>query len=190
MELEGIDHLCYDENDERISSSHEAPCKADIKETKRRETQLLKSLRHVEYDEHTCAYNRIRQSVLFKSVSRDKMSSLHNCLSGFHNNPDMMAKTSINLDLMIVPQQSKSAPAKSGFDMIPEECERQPETTLLQLKIHEELFFHNLSILAIIPSKRADLLDILDTHGQRQHTPIDEADYDLVVQTEKRLKKQ
>jgi hypothetical protein len=57
------------------------------------------------------------------------------------------------------------------------------------LKIHEELLFHNLSILAIIPSKRADLLDILDTHGQRQHKPIDEADYDLVGQTEKRLKK-
>ena len=118
------------------------------------------------------------------------MSSLHNCLSGFHNNPDMMAKTSINLDLMIVPQQSKSAPAKSGFDIIPEECERVSETTLLQLKIHEELFFHNLSILAIIPSKRADLLDILDTHGQRQATPMEEADYDLVGQTEKRLRKQ
>jgi hypothetical protein len=58
--LETIDHLCYDENDERISSSHEAPNKKDIKELKRRETLLLKSLRHVEYDENTCGYNRIR----------------------------------------------------------------------------------------------------------------------------------
>jgi hypothetical protein len=34
--------------------------------------------------------------------------------------------------------------------------------------VHEELFFHNLSILAIIPAKRAELLNILDTYNQRQ----------------------
>jgi hypothetical protein len=36
----------------------------------------------------------------------------------------MMAKTAFNLDLMIVPQQSKSAPAKPGFEIITEESER------------------------------------------------------------------
>ena len=78
MEIENVEHLCYDENDARVSSSHEAPNKEEIKEFKRRETQLFKGLRHVDYDENNCAYNRIRQSVLDKSLSRDKMSSLHN----------------------------------------------------------------------------------------------------------------
>jgi len=36
----------------------------------------------------------------------------------------------------------------------------------LKLDIHEELFFHYISILAIIPARRNDLLNILDhTYG-------------------------
>ena len=96
------------------------------------------------------------------------MSSLHNQFAGFKNNPDMMTKTAFNMDLMVIPEQSNSAPPKTGCEIISEaaeELEQRVETTLLQLKIHEELFFHNLSILAIIPSKRAELLNILDFHG-------------------------
>lgn len=36
--MDSIEHLCYDENDARISSSHEAPNKEDIRQLKRRET--------------------------------------------------------------------------------------------------------------------------------------------------------
>jgi hypothetical protein len=100
--------------------------------------------------------------VLDKSLSRGKMSSLHNQLMRFNHNPDMASKTAINLELMVIPEQSQSAPPKTGCDVIPEESQ---EETLLQLKIHEELFFHNLSILAIIPNKRSELQNILDTHG-------------------------
>jgi hypothetical protein len=57
-EIDSIEHLCYDENDAR--SSHEVPNKKEIHAIRRRETKLLKGLRHVEYDEHNCGYNRIR----------------------------------------------------------------------------------------------------------------------------------
>jgi hypothetical protein len=38
---------------------------------------------------------------------------------------------------------------------------------ILELKIHEELFFHYLTILSLIPSRRENLLYILDVYGKR-----------------------
>jgi len=69
------------------------------------------------------------------------------------------------------------------------------ESKLLQLGSHEELFFHYLSILALLPARRADLLRILDTYGQREKGAGGEPaagsrpHFDMVQQAEKRLKK-
>lgn len=127
-DMDNIENLCYDEKEAR--TSHEAPKREEINEFQRRQTKLFKDLKHVEYDENSCGYNRIRQSVLDKSLSRGKMSCLHNQLSGFAHNPDLMAKTSINMDLMVIPEQSNSAPPKSGCEVIPEESERNREKLL------------------------------------------------------------
>lgn len=190
-EVDNVEHLCYDENDHR--RSHEVPKQEELNAFKRRQTKLFKDLQHVEYDEQNGGYNKFRQSILHKSLSRGtrgKMSCLHNQLSEFAHNPDLMAKTSINMDLMIIPEQSNSAPPKQGqYEVIPEESENRREK-LLQLKVHEELFFHNLSILALIPCKRAELLTILDSHNRRGDQAASEVeDFDLVQQAEKRLRK-
>ena len=37
----------------------------------------------------------------------------------------------------------------------------------MELKIHEELFFHYLSILSLISNRRDNLLFILDVYGKR-----------------------
>jgi len=60
---------------------------------------------------------------------------------------------------------------------------------------HEELFFHYLSILAILPSKRQRLTEILGTFGKKDknidvntsNTPS--GTLDIVQQQEKRLNK-
>jgi len=61
-------------------------------------------------------------------------------------------------------EPSNSAPPKTGG------AAGDSGATLLQLEPHEELLFHYLSILAVIPKKRDHILHILDFYGQRDRT--------------------
>lgn len=88
-------------------------------------------------------------------------------------------------------ENSKSAPAKATG------AAEGSTATLLQLDPHEELLFHYLSILAIIPNKRNHILHILDFYGQRDNTKNEgqqqqisgaQPSFDLVGQAEKHLR--
>ena len=87
-------------------------------------------------------------------------------------------------------ENSRSAPAK------PTGAGEDPTATLLQLEPHEELLFHYLSILAVIPNKRSHILHILDFYGQRESAKNEgqqqnsgaQPAFDLVGQAEKHLR--
>jgi hypothetical protein len=77
------------------------------------------------------------------------------------------------LPLPPILEVARSAPPKRGFNAQNSQAAGQDddpspgETRLLLLETHEELFFHYLSILALLPQRRSDILQILDTYGQR-----------------------
>ena len=88
-------------------------------------------------------------------------------------------------------ENSRSAPAKATG------AAEGSTAKLLQLEPHEELLFHYLSILAVIPNKRNHILHILDFYGQRdstknelqqQHKSSAQPSFDLVGQAEKHLR--
>lgn len=88
-------------------------------------------------------------------------------------------------------ENSKSAPAKATG------AAADSTATLLHLAPHEELLFHYLSILAVIPNKRNHILHILDFYGQRDSTTNElqqqqksgaQPSFDLVGQAEKHLR--
>ena len=72
-------------------------------------------------------------------------------LSNFKHNPDLMLyrdKSATELEMAEIPENPRSAPPKDSIS----------NQQLLQLRDHEELFFHYLSILAILPTRRQDFL--------------------------------
>ena len=88
-------------------------------------------------------------------------------------------------------ENSKSAPAKVNG------AAADSTATLLHLAPHEELLFHYLSILAVIPNKRNHILHILDFYGQRDNATNElqqqqksgaQPSFDLVGQAEKHLR--
>ena len=119
---------------------------------------LLSRLKPVKYnheDPHGNLQN-LRKSILDKSLSRKKIKDLN-------NNPD------INNFLQPIPEEfgpvNNSAPAKTHSQVSSTEGGQRKKKDCLDLKPHEELFFHYLSILALIPDKRQSILQILDTFG-------------------------
>ena len=72
------------------------------------------------------------------------------------------------------PLKSSVASGKAGLNLqqtksaLTEQQELQKEKEM-KLEVHEELFFHYLSILAILPSRRSDLLRILDSFNENQN---------------------
>lgn len=48
-----------------------------------------------------------------------------------------------------------------------DEEEHEGDHKLLYLKLHEEVFLHTLSILALIPTKREEMLGMLNTYTNR-----------------------
>lgn len=163
------------------------------------------------YDINNASLRNLRQSILEKSQSRGKSSFLHHGLQSFKHDPDLSAPATplrafaegqedLSKTLQApLPELSHgwSAPPKAAgkkMEAIPEAKDDDgPETEhrLLQLKLHEEIFLHTLSILALIPAKREEMLGMLNTYSQRhsslqgaQQTP---AGLDLVSMAQKRL---
>ena len=92
-----------------------------------------------------------------------------------NDNSGQTAKNAVSqLPLPAILEVARSAPPKQGFDGQISQVDGEDEdpsameTRLLQLETHEELLFHYLSILALLPQRRSDILQILDTYGQRE----------------------
>ena len=114
---------------------------------------MLKKLDHLHYDDASSTINQLRQSMNHKSLSRDKAS----CLSLYAHNPDLECYEE-NCD------EHRKQPLESIIEGDSEIKSDQDEVTdirTLQLEIHEELFFHYLSILALLPLRRSDILQML-----------------------------
>lgn len=86
-----IEHLKYDET-LRISTQNQA---ADTSEERRelsshnrRRAKLLKGLRQLDYDGRSSGLRELRQSILDRSISKDKTGCSHQ-LSNFRFNPDI-----------------------------------------------------------------------------------------------------
>ena len=81
--------------------------------------------------------------------------------------------------ILEVARSNNTAPPKRGLNAQSSQAAGQDddpnpgETRLLLLETHEELLFHYLSILALLPQRRSDILQILDTYGQRDQREKD-----------------
>lgn len=61
------------------------------------------------------------------------------------------------------------------------EPEEVTDIRTLQLETHEELFFHYLSILALLPLRRSDILQMLSSSdGNRDKNAVQAGQFDLV----------
>ena len=159
-----MEHLLYDENNQRISSSNELPgAQAELASQTLHQNNLLKRLNTLRYDEETSCISQIRQSVYNKSLS--KKHKAHLLL--MQNEEDSLQK------IPEVPEQSRTF--------------QQP----FQLQDYEELFFHYLSILALLAEKRIHFHNILDTYLQRsgpQKEKEDEKEFNFYQEWERRNK--
>lgn len=72
-----MEHLLYDENNQRISSSIELPgAQAELASQTLHQNNLLKRLNTLKYDEETSGISQIRQSVYNKSLSKKHKAHL------------------------------------------------------------------------------------------------------------------
>lgn len=206
-ECTNLEHIRYDDSEARLSKEQQVP--GEYRQWQRRQTSRLKGLGQVDYNINNNNLMNMRQSILDKSQSRDKKSFLHRGLQSFKCDPDLQfGKMSLTINRnedfakTVVGQpellHGNSAPAKAiaanKMEPIPESFDdNEPEfdSTLLQLKPHEEIFFHKLSIMAVIPAKREEMLGILNTYGQRHSSALNNqspgASFDIVSMAQKRL---
>lgn len=139
-----MNHYLYDNDNIRISNSMQLPEEQDeVRNQSMNQKLMLKRLDTVKYDGKTSSMGRIRQSVYDKSLSRQQQA--HKELFD-DEEPEFLRQLSAIAEQKRAPREDKQ----------------------VVLQDHEELFFHFLSILALLPEKRQNFHNILDTYMSRE----------------------